>query len=119
MFNTKSDNPNYLAKIVKLGSVQKHPNADKLQVAVIDGCSVITGLDAKEGDIYVFFPIECAINKDYLSYSNSFQDKELNKDDKKGFFVKTGRVRAIKLRGMVSEGYIVPIMDFREWLNVN
>lgn len=118
MLSIKSDNPNYLAKIVKLGIVTKHPKADKLSICVIDGCSVISGLDAKEGDLYVYFPLECQINKDYLSYSNSFQDKELNRDKEiKSFFVKTGRVRAIKLRGIVSEGYIVPVKNFQEWLD--
>lgn len=112
-----SDNPNYLAQVIRLGPVNKHPNADKLQTTVCNGCSVITGLAAKEGNLYIYFPIESTINKEYLSYSNSFSDAELNKNKEiKGFFVKTGRVRAIKLRGMVSEGYIVPAADIKEWL---
>lgn len=117
MLKIKSDKINYLAAVVKLGPVSKHPNADKLQTVVCKGCSVITGLDAKEGDLYIFFPIESQINKEYLSFSDSFQDKELNADkEKKGFFVKTGRVRAIKLRGMVSEGYIAPVRSVEMWL---
>lgn len=110
-------NPNYLAKIVKLEGLRKHSNADKLQCITIDGNNVITGLDAKEGDIYVFFPLECVINKEFLSWSNSFEDKTLNKDpEKKGFFNYKGRVRALKLRGERSEGYIIPVTILEDWL---
>lgn len=71
-------NPNYLAKVVRLINLRKHSNADKLQVITIDGNNVITGLEASDGDVYVYFPLEAAINKDFLSYSNSFEDKTLN-----------------------------------------
>jgi len=103
-------NKNYLAKIVKLITLNKHPNADRLQVAIIDFQNVITGLDAKVGDLYVYFPVESQINSEFLSATNSFRDKELNKDkEQAGFFEKNGRVRAVKLRGEQSCGYIVPI----------
>jgi hypothetical protein len=115
---SENANQNYLAKIVKLGVSIKHKNADKLQCFIVDGCSVITGLSAKEGDVYVYFPVECAINSEYLAYSNSFSDAEMNEDKtQKGFFNKYGRVRAIRLRGEKSEGYIVPVLDFFEWLS--
>lgn len=110
-------NENYLAKFVTLTNLSKHPQADRLQVSVIDGCSVITGMDAKLGDLVVFFPLECSINSDFLSYTNSYEDKESNLDKtKKGFFNKHGRVRALKLRGQASQGYIVPILVFLDWV---
>ena len=87
MFQVKNDNPNYLAKIFAIETLAPHQNANKLQICVLDGQKIITGLEAKVGDIYVFFPIESQINFDYLSYTNSFEDKELNKDkDVRGFF---------------------------------
>lgn len=111
-------NPNYLAKLVRLSNLRVHPNADRLQIATIDGNNVITGLNAKEGDLYVYFPLESAINKEYLSFGNSFEDKTLNQDQTvKGFFHKTGRVRACRLRSIPSEGYIVPVDSIYSWLN--
>jgi hypothetical protein len=108
---------NYLAKVVKLPPLTKHPNADKLQLAIIDFQTVITGMDAKEGDIYIYFPLECTINKEFLSYTNSFSDKELNVDkEQTGFFNKHGRVRAVTLRGTPSQGYIIPEKVLIEWL---
>ena len=107
---SKDHNPNYLAKIVKLKGLRKHPNADRLQCVDIDFNTVITGLDAKDGDVYVYFPLECKINKDFLSATNSFRHKELNVDkEKAGFFDDNCRVRAMRLRGEKSMGYINPI----------
>jgi hypothetical protein len=110
-------NPNYLAKVVKLKNLRKHSNADRLQVTTIDGNNVITGLEAKEGDFYVYFPLECSINNDFLAYTNSFQESSLNEDkEAKGFFNSKGRVRAINLRSEKSSGYIVPAHSINKWL---
>jgi hypothetical protein len=117
---SKEANPNYLARVVELKNIQKHSNADKLQTVVIDFQTVITGMDAKEGDLYVYFPVECKINKDFLSATNSFRDKVLNKDQEKvGFFEESGRVKAMKLRGEKSCGYIVPIQVIEEFTQTN
>lgn len=111
-------NENYLAKVVKLENLRKHSNADRLQIATIDFQNVITGLDAKEGDVYVYFPVECKINLDFLRDTNSFRDKSLNKDPEAcGFFENKGRVKAMKLRGEKSMGYIVPVHKVYEWAN--
>jgi hypothetical protein len=107
---------NYLAKIIKVENLRKHENADRLQCLSVDGNNVITGLDTQEGQICVYFPLECAINKEYLSFTNSFRDKELNSDKEKvGFFEANCRVKAIKLRGERSEGYIVPVKTIEQW----
>lgn len=104
-----SANTNYLAKLVCLKGLRKHDNADRLQVVTIDFQNVITGPDAKDGDLYVFFPLECQINSEFLAATNSFRDKTLNKDQEQaGFFEKNARVRAVKLRGEKSMGYLVP-----------
>lgn len=103
-------NPNYLAKIVQLKDVRQHSNADRLKVVTIDFQNVITGPDAKDGDVYVFFPLECQINFEFLKKTNSFSSQLLNEDTSvKGYFDKNGRVRAVKLRGEKSMGYIVPL----------
>lgn len=113
---SKEANPNYLAKVVQLKDLRKHNNADRLQCVDIDFQTVITGLDAKEGDLYVYFPLECKINKDFLASTNSFRNKELNKDkEKSGFFEENCRVKAMKLRGEKSMGYIVPVNEVLKW----
>lgn len=104
---------NYLCKIVRILAPIKHPNADKLQIVNIDFCNVITGLNAKEGDYYIYFPVESQIDGGLLAYTNSFDDPTLNKDKGvKGFFSAKRRVKAIKLRGTPSQGYIIPLQEF-------
>lgn len=117
MLTTSKDaNKNYLAKVVKLEGVKKHSNAHSLQTVSIDFNTVITGMDAKDGDIYVFFPVESKINEMFLSETNSFSDKTLNFNKaKKGYFGSKGRVKATKLRGEKSMGYIVPVDIVCNW----
>lgn len=114
---SKEANHNYLAKIVVVKNLRKHSNADRLQIFTVDGNNVITGLDAKEGDMGVYFPLECAIEPWFLSATDSFKDNLLNKDiTKKGFFEAHGRVKALSLRGEKSEGYYVPYQALYEAL---
>ena len=98
-------NPNYLARIVELESVSVHPNADKLQVAEVLNTKVVVGLEAKKGDVYVYFPVESQLSEKFLRWSSAYSDSSLNKDvTLKGFFGSNGRVRMIKLRGIYSDG---------------
>lgn len=117
---TTSQNPdvNYLAQVVELQEVTKHPNADKLQLTTVSGSEVITGLAAKPGDIYIYFPVECQIEHKFLCWSNSYSDSERNQDiNKKGFFNKQGRVRMTKLRDVYSNGYIIPASELERYIN--
>ncbi len=113
----KSENPNYAARVFLLPAPKPHPNANKLVLINVLGQTVITGLEAKEGDKYIYFPLECSINESYLSYTDSYSHAEKNRNkEKKGFFNDQGRVRAVRLRGTPSEGYIVPVKSLIEWL---
>ena len=114
---SENHNPNYLAKVVKLPKPIPHLNADKLQGFIIDHNRVWTDFSYNEGDVVVYFPIECCINSELLSYLNLFRDKQLNTDkDKAGYFEQHGRVRALKLRGEPSEGIVLPITEITDWL---
>lgn len=106
-----SENPdvNYLAQVFKISNIEKHPEADRLQIVHVGGCKVVTGLDAKDGAWYVYFSVESQIAEKFLAWTNSYSDAERNADVKvKGYFPKTGRVKIVKLRNVFSEGYIVP-----------
>lgn len=114
---SKNHNPNYVATVISLPKPRKHSNADKLQCVSVFGANVITGLSAKEGELYVYFPVESVVNYNFLSFTNSFREKTKNNDQTKvGFFEPSGRVKALKLRGESSEGYIVPWQDVAAWI---
>lgn len=108
---SKKANVNYLAKIVQIDSFRPHPNAERLKLATVDGYIISTSIDSAEG-IYVYFPVECVINPDFLKINNLYRKADLNLDPtKQGFFEESGRVKCIKLRGLASEGLIIPIYE--------
>ncbi len=113
---SENANPNYLCKIVKLGTPIKHSNANALQGFIIDHNRTWTNMDYSEGDRVVYFPLECCINPELLSYLNLYQHSELNADKtKKSYFSDSGRVKAIRLRGEPSEGIVLPLNDVLQW----
>lgn len=117
---TKSEkyDPNYLCKVIKINVIKEHSNAEKLVCIDVDGNNIITSKGVEKGDVYVYFPPESKINAEYLSLTNSFRDSELNFDkNKTGFFEKNCRVKTMMLRGEPSQGYIVPISTFNEFIS--
>lgn len=117
---TITEQSNYLAKVVKLENGKSHPNADRLQIWDINGYEVITDMSRKPGDICIFFPIECEINHQVLSKLNLFSDKDLNEDKNiTGYVHKSGRVRAIKLRDVMSEGMLLPYSEVMNTLGIS
>lgn len=107
-------NSNYAAKVKKLSDPVTHPNAERLEGFNIDGNTVWYGKGLlKKEDIVIFFPVECQINPSILSYLNLFAEKALNTDkEKAGYFDSKGRVKALRLRGEPSEGFIIPVTTF-------
>lgn len=108
MFKLQDKDSNYYAQIVFLNEGKKHENADSLYIWNVNNYNVITDLSYKKGQSCVFFPVECQINPLILSYLNMYEDKTLNQDkEKKGYIHPKGRVRAVKLRGEVSDGLLI------------
>ena len=113
---SKEANVNYLAKVVQINKLQKHPNADKLQVSIIDFQEVIVGMDTKEGDLCIFMPLESQISSEFLSHTNSYRHSNLNRvvdDEHTGFFEDNSRVRAVRLRGQKSMGVLFPVISLQ------
>lgn len=112
---SKNYDINYLVKVVEINEFHSHPGADSLKIAKVDGFSVVIGENEEEG-IYLYFPTNCKINPELLSYAGLYREKNLNKDGHStGFFEENGRVKAIKLRGVISEGFLLPIQVFKNF----
>lgn len=115
---SKNANVNYLAKIVDIQNFRAHSNPEvtRLKCCTIDGFNIITGIDSQPG-LYVYFPTACCINSTLLSYCNLYRHKELNSNSEKtGMFEDNGRVKAIRLKGELSEGFILPIIEFQNYI---
>lgn len=116
LVQSKKASINYLSKIVNITSFRPHLNAEKLKCCTIDGFNIITGIGSEPG-LYVYFPALSQINSDFLSYANLYRHKELNKDpEQSGMFEDNGRVKAIKLRGELSEGFILPLIILENYI---
>lgn len=114
---SKDANVNYLAKIVKLedSNFSPHPNADKLKLVHLYGNTISTSIDTESG-YYVYFPVECVITSEFLKFHNLYRESTLNANpEEKGFFEESGRVKCIKLRGIASEGFIMPYSALYRW----
>ncbi len=85
--------------VVQIEDIISHPNADKLEVAVIAGWNCVVQKDAfKKGDIGVYFPID-SILPELLEYKIFGPDSKI--------VLHKHRVRTIKLRGAISQGLLV------------
>lgn len=115
---SKKFNPNYAAQIVTLKKSVTHPNADRLVIWTIQGCNVITdNVNYSEGDEVVFFPLESQLNKELISFLSLYREKTLNKNqDSSGFFEQSCRIKALKLRGIPSEGFVIKVSSVNEFL---
>lgn len=72
----EGSNPNYLASIQKIESVEPIEGADRLVKTVISGYDMVISKDMVPGTTVVYFPVECAISEKYLSANNLYESSE-------------------------------------------
>ena len=108
MFNLSD--VNYCATVVQLHEFIPLDNCANIKHAVILNSKVIVSVDAQPGDLGLYFPIESELDSKFLANNNLYSSSEKNVDKKKkGFFGNAGRVRAVKLRGHISDGFFIPL----------
>lgn len=109
-FEIIEEDSNYVATIIKLPPLEPVTGLDNLMLARVFGYGCLVGKDSDPDVPYVFFPAECELSPEYLYNNNLYRHQELNVDKaKKGFFEDNGRVRAVKFKGVVSSGFIIPV----------
>jgi len=88
------------AKVYKL-RIEEHPNADALELAVVgDYRSIVRKGQFKTGDLGVYIP-EAAVLDEWLIERLGLVGKLAGKE--------RNRVKAIKLRGILSQGLVYPV----------
>lgn len=81
--------------------IEEHPNADTLELAVVgDYRSIVRKGQFKTGDLGVYIP-ESAIVPENVLFQLGLIDKLAGKDK--------NRVKAVKLRGILSQGIVLPV----------
>jgi tRNA-binding EMAP/Myf-like protein len=89
-------------RVVRLGAIEKHPNADTLSITQVDGGYPVickTG-DFRTGDLAVYVPVDSLVPTERQEFS--FLLKEAKADGK-------ARIKAKRLRGVFSMGMLVPM----------
>lgn len=81
-------------EVVKVGPVEKHPNADTLGITKVGEYPVIVRLgETNEGDLAVYVPVDCVVP---------------DSDPRWSFLQGKTRIKAKKLRGVFSMGLLTP-----------
>lgn len=101
---------NYCGYITKLKNVRAHPNADRMLLADCFGNTVCVGLDAKENDVVLYFPIDGQLSVEYAEKYNLVRKKDENGNNIGGYLDPDKRnIKAISLRGAKSDGLVMPV----------
>ena len=97
------DGKRMMAWIAKIDEVQKHPNADSLDICTVGGWKCVTKLgEFKQNDLAVYVSIDSWIPTELAPFlSKGTEPREYNG-------VKGERLRTVKLRGQLSQGLLLP-----------
>lgn len=93
-----------LARIVRLGDVHPHPNADLLELAQVGGwqCVVKKG-EFKKGQLVLYFEIDSWVPHSLAPFlTKGSSPREFNG-------VPGERLRTVRLRGQLSQGLVLPL----------
>ena len=118
----------YKAKIVTISKINPIPNKDRIVAAEIEeipGLQVVVGKDVMPGNVMVYFPENTQLSEEFC-IANDLYEKDLGNGKRSGYFDHKRRVKIIKLGGVRSEGFLVPLshfdylrgeIGFHEWEN--
>lgn len=70
---SENHNPNYVCYVTKIKELIPIEGAQTLVKTVVEGFDTVVSKDMKVGDIVLYFPVECQINKDFLAANNLFE----------------------------------------------
>ena len=125
----------YCCQVVRINQLTPIEGSDFLAKTVVAGNTIVVRKDEfKEGDYALYAKNETALNSEFLSVNNLFElhEYERNKNAKEvekllangekdeakkitGFFNKYGRVKALKLRGVYSMGFLFHLETLAKW----
>ena len=110
----------YKAYITTLKNVRPHPNADRMLLADCFGNTVCVGLEAKENDIVIYFPVDGELSKEYAEINNLVRIKNEDGTYSGGYLdPKKRNIKAIRLRGEKSDGLVMPLESLSSFGDVS
>lgn len=106
---------NYKAVVVTIKNLRKIEKADRLLATNIFGNNIIVGIDTKEGDRGLYFPVESQLGLEFAQANDLIRRKnpETGKAEG-GMFDENRRVRAQIFRGEKSMGFFIPLDSLKK-----
>ena len=95
-----------MATIRRISEIRNHPNADKLDLAIIDGWQCVVKRDEfKQGELVVYVEVDAWVPNSVAGFlSKGKEPREYNG-------VKGERLRSVKLRSELSQGLVLKMED--------
>ena len=104
-----------LATVRQIDKIEHIENSDRLDKATIGGWSVVVGRNEfKQGDNVVYFEIDSALpvaDERFSFLKERCLKRWMNHGE---LILETIRIKTIKLRGVISQGLIMPLSEFPE-----
>lgn len=101
---------NYVCSVVEIKEIFPIESADKIVRTIIFNNNVVISKNVKIGDKMLYFCSGTKLNVDFCKHNNLLTDEEQNRDKVKGYIShKQFRVKAIKLKGIISDGILLPL----------
>ena len=100
----------YNVYVTRVKNIRPAENADRLNLCEVFGNTTVVDKSVNETDLYIYFPVDGQISKEFGEKNNLFRKKDSSGNDIGGFIDPVKRnIKAIRLRGNKSDGLILPI----------
>jgi hypothetical protein len=115
----KENSKNYACSVVEIKNLFDIDGADNIKRTVVNGNSVVVPKTTQIGSKMLYFVSGTKLSADYCKNNNLYDKEELNVDTSKRGFISSrqSRVKAIKLRGIISDGMLMPLQSLFYFLN--
>lgn len=108
----------HVGYVVRVSELKDHPNANRLKVATFFGNDTCVGIDTAIGEIGIYFPCDLQLSEEFCDANHLCRKTADGKPDT-GYLEREKRnVRAIKLRGVKSDGIFMSLSCL-EYTGVN
>lgn len=116
---TVSENSkNYACSVVEIKETFSIEGADNIVRVVVNGNNVVVSKTTEVGSKMLYFVSGTKLSADYCHKNNLYDKLEENYDvEKRGFIsFRQKRVKAIKLKGIISDGMLMPLDSLKAFI---
>lgn len=107
----QENSTNYACSVVEVKDLLPIEGADNIVKTIVNGNTVVVPKSTEKGAKMLYFVSGTKLSADYCKNNNLYDKEENNLDTSKRGFISSrqSRVKAIRLKGVVSDGMLMPI----------